>query len=556
MSGARRGQGDETADRLPIALFADGPCRHLDHPGVGVVQRRPARDEGSAGRDLAGTAPNLGRRVDQRRGDVLVGKGSEPFEGAESGGPHRGIGILEGQPGRLDVAPMTCDGRLAAALADRVLGGTRGRLHDTTMTAPDDDRPLVPTASGSPSRGPQEVPSVPDAGPPWSAGPGVAPDPSAARPSGGPPTLPPPGGPPPPPAAPADVRRRRRRRWPWVALAVLVVAVAVSSRVNLDYYALQPGTAESVQQFIAVPASRSHPVRHPVLLTDVEIGRVTALSYLFYRAQSDTDLEQVSAVVGPFPPSELIPQGNLEMSQAEASAKTAALTRLGYHVTATAAGAVVFGTFSGSPASSTLQVGDVITAIDGTPVTSAVNLTHVLAAYHSGQTVTLSVRRGGTGAAVPVPVTLRATHVDLGGGQSVTVNLGIQPEDQIDYSYPFPVHINVAGIGGPSAGLAMTLGVMDALTGGSITGGHTVAATGTIDAEGDVGAVGGVAQKTVAVENAGATIFLVPPGQDYQAARSKDRPGLRIYAVSTLDQALAVLAANGGGVGHATSATA
>ena len=69
-----------------------------------------------------------------------------------------------------------------------------------------------------------------------------------------------------------------------------------------------------------------------------------------------------------------------------------------------------------------------------------------------------------------------------------------------------------------------------------MTGGHTVAATGTIDAQGDVGDVGGVAQKTVAVENAGATIFLVPP-QEYKAAMSKDRPGLKIYAVSTLDQA-------------------
>ena len=93
----------------------------------------------------------------------------------------------------------------------------------------------------------------------------------------------------------------------------------------------------------------------------------------------------------------------------------------------------------------------------------------------------------------------------------------------------------------------MTLGVIDALSGGLLTGGHTVAATGTMDAQGDVGDVGGVPQKTIAVENAGATIFLVPP-QEYTAAMSKDRPGLRIYAVSTLDQALQVLATHGGHV--------
>ena len=114
---------------------------------------------------------------------------------------------------------------------------------------------------------------------------------------------------------------------------------------------------------------------------------------------------------------------------------------------------------------------------------------------------------------------------------------GSSPRTRSTYAYPFPVSIDVTNIGGPSAGLAMTLGVIDALSGGSLTGGHTVAATGTIDAKGDVGDVGGVAQKTVAVENAGATIFLVPP-QEYKQAMSKDRPGLKIYPVSTLDQAL------------------
>jgi PDZ domain-containing secreted protein len=67
-----------------------------------------------------------------------------------------------------------------------------------------------------------------------------------------------------------------------------------------------------------------------------------------------------------------------------------------------------------------------------------------------------------------------------------------------------------------------------------------------------VGDVGGVAQKTVAVENAGATIFLVPP-QEYRAAMSKDRPGLHVYAVATLDQALQVLQAHGGKVPPAPS---
>jgi PDZ domain-containing protein len=345
---------------------------------------------------------------------------------------------------------------------------------------------------------------------------------------------------------------RKRRRWPWVLFIVVAVAVAVASRINLNYYALQPGTAQSVQQFITVPADKNHPVNHPVLLTDVELGRVNALSYLFYKLQGDTSLEEVKDVTGATPPSQLDAQGNLEMSQAEADAKTAALKRLGYTVTATPSGAVIFGTFPGTPAYPVLNVGDVVTAVDGVVTPTALDLTTVLARYHSGQSVALTVRKGGTAPPVPVAVTLKRTVIDLGDGQTATVDLGIQPEDQVDYTYPFPVTIDVTNIGGPSAGLAMTLGVIDALNSGSVTGGRTVAATGTIDSQGNVGDVGGVPQKTVAVENAGASIFLVPP-QEYKAALSKDRPGLKIYAVSTLDQALAVLAAHGGSVPAASS---
>ncbi len=77
-------------------------------------------------------------------------------------------------------------------------------------------------------------------------------------------------------------------------------------------------------------------------------------------------------------------QGQLEMSQAEDDAKAAALTRLGYPVTATPSGAVIFGTFPGTPAYGVLEVGDVVTAVDGTATPTAQALTTTLAHYHSG----------------------------------------------------------------------------------------------------------------------------------------------------------------------------
>jgi len=333
-----------------------------------------------------------------------------------------------------------------------------------------------------------------------------------------------------------------------VALVVVAVALVTASRVNLDYYAVEPGAAQPVQPFITVPTSKSHAVTHPVLLVDVEISRVSALSYLYFKLRSDTALDSVYSVTGGTPPSQLVAQGYLEMDQAETAAEAAALGRLGYDVQPHGAGVLVFAVFNGTAASGLLHVGDVVTGVDGRPTPTNDAFLSAMKRYRSGETVLLSVERHGTGAPVQVPVHLHSRSVEI-GTQRVTLDLGIElyPTAQVDYTFPFPVSINVADIGGPSAGLAMTLGLIDTLTGGDLTGGRTIAATGTMSSSGAVGPVGGVAEKTVAVERAGATIFLVPP-QEYASAKSKDVPSLHIYPVSTLDQALAVIAAHGGHV--------
>ena len=231
----------------------------------------------------------------------------------------------------------------------------------------------------------------------------ISPDPpvgTTGAPDGPPPAAPPPDVPSPtvdgaglpaapgpvapgPPVRPAGRKRRSRARWiVWGTLAAVVLAVFVSSRIRLDYYAIQPGTAQSVQPFIKVPASKAHRVVRPVLLTDVQEARVTALNYLFFKLQSNTTLYAVPEVTGGTAPDELDAQGALQMSQAEASAKTAALRHLGYTVTATPAGAVIAGTFQGTPAYGVLNVGDVVTAVDGTPTRNALSLTEALAPHH------------------------------------------------------------------------------------------------------------------------------------------------------------------------------
>jgi PDZ domain-containing protein len=93
----------------------------------------------------------------------------------------------------------------------------------------------------------------------------------------------------------------------------------------------------------------------------------------------------------------------------------------------------------------------------------------------------------------------------------------------------------------------MSLGIIDKLSSGRLTGGRIVAATGTIDQDGNVGDVGGVAEKTIAVEQAGATVFFVPK-VEFKTAEAKASPQLHVYGVSNLDQVLRILKGLGGNV--------
>jgi Lon-like protease len=365
-------------------------------------------------------------------------------------------------------------------------------------------------------------------------------------------------------AAPAPVRvRRGHRRWHTVLVVVLVVivaAVVILSRWNVGYYALTPGDATPVAPFITVPVELDHPLTGTILLTDVYETQLSALTYLQERFFSSVaSVYSAGELIGSATPaSQYIDQGYLQMSQAQSDATAAALTHLGYTVHSTNAGVLVNGIPANTPASHVLKVAEVITAVNGTATPTPCDLVNTLHGLVAGTSATLTVEASSinaTGAFVAGPtekrtITLGAPPkglVDRGCGPPTkpTAYLGIETEQQIAWDFPVKVSVHTADIGGPSAGLAMTLGIIDKLSGGNLTGKRTVAATGTIDAQGNVGDVGGVPQKTIAVERAGATVFFVPP-QEYKAALSKDTPQLHVYAVSTLDQALQILKRLGG----------
>ncbi len=153
------------------------------------------------------------------------------------------------------------------------------------------------------------------------------------------------------------------------------------------------------------------------------------------------------------------------------------------------------------PATGVLRRGDVITAVDGTPVTCRHDAATMIRDRKPGAPVTLTVLRGGTSR----PVTLHTANV--GGVPQIGVQVGES------FVFPFKVKISIGNIGGPSAGMMFALGIIDKLTNQNLTGGKFIAGTGEIEVNGNVDPIGGIQQKMAGARAAGATVFLTPASQ-------------------------------------------
>jgi len=194
------------------------------------------------------------------------------------------------------------------------------------------------------------------------------------------------------------------------------------------------------------------------------------------------------------------------------------------------------------PSDEVLDPGDRLLVADGVDLGSVGDLMEVLEGKIPGDVITLLVERRGEGKFEAEAELTSATD-----DPDRTI-VGFLPFDTRRVELPFDITIDTGSIGGPSAGLAFTLTLIDGLSEGELTGGRKVAVTGTIDLDGSVGPIGGLTQKASAVAQAGVEILLVPEQQGEQqiAAARAAAPELEIIAVSTLDEAIDALVASGG----------
>ena len=344
----------------------------------------------------------------------------------------------------------------------------------------------------------------------------------------------------PSPPGPSTPRRRRRRVLQIVASllgGVLVVVAVAAAVIHVPYVIISPGSATPLgAQVVTVTGAPTyrHSGRLLYLTVEVTTQDPNLYSYLYASLNGDDSVQKKQDVIGCASYAADARLNTLLMTDSQNTAKEVGLTRLGYPVAHVSDRVVIADLECGGPSDHHLQEGDIITAVDGHPVTTATGVRPLVLAHQPGDLIHLSVQRGGQA----VQVTVRAGH------NGTNAFLGIVTQTLSTWRFPINVTINTGGVSGPSAGLAFTLALIGDLNPGDLTGGHRVAITGTIASDGTVGQVGGVAQKAIAAKRSGAVAMLVPAGEASDAR--SHAPGLRIITVRTVDDALAALRTLGG----------
>ena len=299
--------------------------------------------------------------------------------------------------------------------------------------------------------------------------------------------------------------------------------------------------------YLIIP-DRAKPLAGQVTVQGEKPGGAGGIYYVDVLVRRATLLERLIPPLRPdgtalLPRDALIPPGSTDadrtrvalrqMSRSEQVAAAVALKQLGYDVKADPNGVIVDVVATDVPATGKLKPSDVIISADGTRVRTPGDLRRIVGGRRPGSEVTLGLRDG----AKTRPLTVGTIRSPRDGGRTV-IGIGVSQSASIEL--PVKVSIDLGDVGGPSAGLAFALDVMEEL-GRNVDRGYKVAATGELELDGTIAPIGGAAQKAIGARRAGVDVLLVPAGDNAREARST-ADGLRIIPVDSFQQALRALA--------------
>lgn len=227
-------------------------------------------------------------------------------------------------------------------------------------------------------------------------------------------------------------------------------------------------------------------------------------------------------------------ENRVEMENSQNDAVAVALLELGHEIPSTL---IVAGLVDGSPAEGLVEAGDRVVSMNGESFADVPALRGALKEHGTEEPVELVLQRGDDTVVVEVTP-------GLSDEETPAPILGVTIS--VEYEFPIAIDIQLENVGGPSAGMMFALGIIDKLTPGEMTGGEAIAGTGTITRDGAVGPIGGIRQKLHGAKNAGAEWFLAPAANCGEVVGHVP-DGLEVFAVSTLDEAVAAVEAAGSG---------
>ena len=311
------------------------------------------------------------------------------------------------------------------------------------------------------------------------------------------------------------------------------IGVEVKGR-SVARYIFLPDDAHAVAPVVRVEGEKADKDGGGIFYVDVLVRQATLLERLFPGLRRGSSLVPVEAVRSPGVSDKARRRVDLrEMARSQDVAAAVALRSIGYEVSAEPRGALVTAVLAGAPADGKLKPSDVITAVGGKPVRTPDDLRRLVSSRGPGAEVELTIRDGER----LRQVELRTTADPDQPSRAV---IGVLVQQAAEITLPIDVEIDTGDVGGPSAGLAFALDVLEEL-GKEVDRGYKVAATGAIELDGRVLPIGGVKQKTIGARNSGVEVFLVPAGENArEAGRHAGR--LRVIPVHNFRQALRALA--------------
>lgn len=326
---------------------------------------------------------------------------------------------------------------------------------------------------------------------------------------------------------------KRSASWPLYLIGALFFvgfASVVAWNIELPYLAYSAGPVSDAADTIVVDEVDFYPPNGELLMLTVVTQDVNVFEAFIAGVDPTVDLVRRQAVRREGESDEEYRNRVLQqMDDSNFRSIAVALRYLGYELVPTEV--VINDVVESVPAAEQLELGDTVLSVNGFDIESVADFPPALEGYEVGDVIDIVVDRDGTQVELQVEL---AEREEEPGVPMIGIVLGELTEP------PFPIEIQAGDVGGPSAGMMHTIAIIDALTETELTDGNVIAGTGTIDFEGNVGGIGGIRQKVVAAEAAGADYILVPQS-NYESALTAERDTIEIVPVATLDEAIGFL---------------